>query len=273
MKILKNRTVLGAVCIVLSLIICFALTPLWNAGLTQTTEVVRVTGEIPKGKQITADMVQTVTVGGHNLPDAALTDIGNIVGKYATADLYPGDYVFLSKLSDTPAAENAYLYNLTGEMQAISVTVKSFAGGLSGKLISGDIVTIIAPDYKKQGVTVTPPELQYIEVIAVTASSGNDANTGETPVDGEDAERELPSTVTLLVYPEQAHVLAELEAGGTLHVALCYRGTAENASRFTEAQAEIIMELREAAEDEDDQDASDPEPLTEDAEDTGWEAE
>ena len=49
--------------------------------------------------------------------------------------------------------------------------------------------------YKRQ-------ELQYVEVISVTASSGYDANTGEV-VD----EKELPSTVTLLVTTEQAKVL------------------------------------------------------------------
>ena len=35
MKLFKNRTVLGIFCIVVSLIICFAITPLVNAGLIQ----------------------------------------------------------------------------------------------------------------------------------------------------------------------------------------------------------------------------------------------
>ena len=65
----------------------------------------------------------------------------------------------------------------------------------------------MAPDFKKQGQTVIPPELKYVEVISVTASSGYDANTGEAP--SEDDERELPSTVTLLVSPG-----AEPRAGG-----------------------------------------------------------
>lgn len=91
---------------------------------------------------------------------------------------------------------------------------KSFAEGLSGKLQSGDIVSVIAPDYKQQGQTVVPAELQYVEVISVTASSGYDANTGEPAADEED-DKELPDTVTLLVSPEQAKVLAELEAEGT----------------------------------------------------------
>lgn len=35
MKLFKNRTVLGIFCIAVSLIICFAITPLVNAGLSK----------------------------------------------------------------------------------------------------------------------------------------------------------------------------------------------------------------------------------------------
>ena len=152
-----------------------------------------------------------------------------------------GDYIIPSKLSDAPAAENAYLYSLDGSQQAISVSIKSFAEGLSGKLQSGDIVSVIAPDYKQQGQTVVPAELQYVEIISVTASSGYDANTG-APAD-EEEDKELPDTVTLLVSPEQAKVLAELEAEGTIHLALVYRGDRKNAEKFLAAQDEIILEL------------------------------
>ena len=86
-------------------------------------------------------------------------DTETVIGRFASADMVPGDYIISSKIADAPAAENAYLYNLNGEKQAISVTVKAFANGLSGKLMSGDIVSVIAPDYKKQGVTVIPAEL------------------------------------------------------------------------------------------------------------------
>ncbi len=143
--------------------------------------------------------------------------------------------------AEEPAAENAYLYHLTGEKQAISVTVKAFANGLSGKLKSGDIVSVIAPDYRKQGKTVIPAELQYVEVIAVTANSGYDANTGEELEDG--ADRELPGTVTLLVTPEQSMVLAELEADGKLHLSLVYRGDEKSAGQFLEAQNQMLTEL------------------------------
>ena len=238
MKIFRNRTVIGVLCILLALIICFGVTPLFSRSASEKTEIVRVTKDIKEGDEITAEMVQTVEVGAYNLPQNLMTDKKEVVGKYATADLAAGDYILSSKLSAVPAAENAYLYNLDGTKQAISVTIKSFATGLSGKLESGDIVTVIVADYQGKGETAIPPELQYVEVISVTASSGYDANTGEV-VD----EKELPSTVTLLVTTEQAKVLAELEQDSELHLALVYRGTPENAAKFIAAQDALIQEL------------------------------
>ena len=234
MSFLKNRTVVGVICILLSLLICFGLTPLFNRAVSQKAEIIRVVQPIRAGDKITESMVQTVEVGGYNLPEDVLRQKESAVGKYATADLAVGDYIIPTKLSDAPAAENAYLYNLDGSQQAISVSIKSFAEGLSGKLQSGDIVSVIAPDYKQQGQTVVPAELQYVEVISVTASSGYDANTGEPAADEED-DKELPDTVTLLVSPEQAKVLAELEAEGTIHLSLVYRGDRENAGKFLAA--------------------------------------
>lgn len=245
MKIFRNRTVIGVLCILLALIICFGVTPLFSRSASEKTEIVRVAKDIKEGDEITAEMVQTVEVGAYNLPQNLMKDKKEIVGKYATADLAVGDYILSSKLSTVPAAENAYLYNLDGTKQAISVTIKSFATGLSGKLESGDIVTVIVADYQGKGETAIPPELQYVEVISVTASSGYDANTGEV-VD----EKELPSTVTLLVTTEQAKVLAELEQDSELHLALVYRGTPENAAKFIAVQDALIEELYEEPEPE-----------------------
>lgn len=239
MKIFRNRTVVGVLCILLSLVICFGITPLFTRSASEKATIVRVTAEIHEGDEITASMVQTVEVGAYNLPAGVLTDKNEVIGKYATAELAAGDYILASKLSTEPAAENSYLYNLDGSKQAISVTIKSFATGLSGKLQSGDIVSVIVADYPEDGETTIPAELQYVEIISVTASTGYDANTGEAT--GE--EKELPSTVTFLVLPEQAKVLAELEQVAKLHLALVYRGTADGARQFIEAQDALIEEL------------------------------
>lgn len=220
MNFLKNRTIIGIICIVLSLIICFVVAPLFHQKIGEKTQIVRVIKPIKTGEEIKTDMVKTVEVGGYNLSKTVVRNVDTVIGKFASAALEPGDFILSSKIADEPVAENAY----------------------SGKLQSGDIVSVIAPDYKKQGTTVIPSELQYVEVIAVTANNGSDANTGETNHNTKD-EKELPGTVTLLVTKEQSKILAELEADGTLHLSLVYRGDSENAKKFIEAQSNVLKKL------------------------------
>lgn len=239
MNILKNRTVLGIICIAIALIICFLITPLFNASTSTLTTIVRIKEDLKIGQEITAKDIETVEVGAYNLPNEVIRKAEDIVGKYATSPMTKNEYALSTKISDVPASENAYLYGLTGEKRAISVTIPSFAGGLSGKLISGDIVSIIACDYQEKGETVVPDELQYVEVIAVTDKAGHDEAVTEYKPDGEE-ETSLPATITLLVTPGQANILAQLEAEGEIHVALVYRGTPENCAKFIEAQAKIL---------------------------------
>ena len=115
MKLLKNRTVLGILCIVLSLAICFLVTPLFNQAISQKTEIVRVQKSIKAGDEITKDNVQMVEVGGYNLPGDVMKELGSVVGAYATADLLPGDYVLHSKISEQPPGADTYLYQLDGK--------------------------------------------------------------------------------------------------------------------------------------------------------------
>lgn len=65
MSFLKNRTVVGVICILLSLLICFGLTPLFNQSVSQKAEIVRVVQPIRAGDEITESMVQIVEVGGY----------------------------------------------------------------------------------------------------------------------------------------------------------------------------------------------------------------
>ena len=261
MKFLKNRTVLGVICIALALIICFAITPLFNASKSSTMRIVRVKNDLKIGQEITAKDIEIVEVGAYNLPSEVVKKSEAVVGKYAAAEMFKGEYVLAAKISDTPASENAYLYGLTGEKRAISITIPSFASGLSGKLISGDIVSVIAVDYRETGETIVPDELQYVEVIAVTDKKGNDEETTTIKPDGEE-ETSLPETVTLLVTPEQANILAELEAQGEIHVALVYRGTAENAQKFVDAQEKFLEELKAEKDDEKENNSKPEEPET-----------
>ncbi|WP_432409207.1 RcpC/CpaB family pilus assembly protein [Wukongibacter sp. M2B1] len=64
--------------------------------------------------------------------------------------------------------EYDYLENFTGDRRAIAVTLRNFASGLSGKLQNGDIVSVYVADYGDKKETLSPIELKYVEVLAVT---------------------------------------------------------------------------------------------------------
>ena len=84
----------------------------------------------------------------------------------------------------------------------------------------------------------------------------------------------LASTITVLVTPEQARLLAQLEQKGSIHAALVYRGNREDAEKFLEEQARVLEELyAEEPEETEGEDPTDGESATgeesDDADDTG----
>lgn len=137
MKFLKNRTVLGVVCIVLSLIICFAITPLFNASKSSTMKIVRVKSNLKIGQEITSKDIEVVEVGAYNMPSEVMKNSEDVIGKYASVEMIKGEYVLAAKISDTPVSENAYLYNLTGKKRAISITIPSLRAVFRANLFRG----------------------------------------------------------------------------------------------------------------------------------------
>lgn len=241
-NIFKNRMVIGAVCIVLSMIVCFGITPLFNSGLKAQTDIVRVKADISRGDKITDSMIEVISVGAHNLPADVVKSKDEVLGKYAVYDMVSGDNILSGKLSAEPLTEYEYLTRLDGKKVAVSVTIPSFAAGLSGKLEAGDIISLIAVD-GDTGITKTPPELRYVEVLAATASTGSDKvyKGNENTNEDENPEESLPSTLTLLVNMKQAELLADLEANMTFHATLVYRGSRDNAEKFLTVQEQYFF--------------------------------
>lgn len=236
-KLLKNKTVIGIVAIIAGLLISFLLTPLYNSSLEEKTKIVRVKSEIQRGQAIKEDMLEEVEVGSYNLSENLVFRKSDAVGKYSKQKLYAGESILRSKLSNTPLGKDSYLENLDGSWQAISITVQSFAAGLSGKLLSGDIVSIIATDESQ---TFIPEELKYVKLLAATTEKGNDST--QTEEKKEEEETETVATVTLLVNEEQEKILANYEQNKKMHLALVYRGIEEKAKEFLDYQKQIMEE-------------------------------
>lgn len=232
---MKNRTILGIVCIVLAVTVVFGVTPLVNRASSGRVRIVRMAKDVAQGAKIMDKDVETVAVGGYNLPARVIRNKGAVVGKYAACDIKADDLLLPSKLSDSAGDSDSVLRTLGAGEMAMSVPLDSFAAGLSGKLLGGDIVSVLVTG--KDGAASIPSELRYVRVIAATASNGEDTGNGQAE---DEKTASNPATVTLLVNEVQARLLAGYEATGKLQLILVYRGDARTAETYLKTQREVF---------------------------------
>ena len=232
---MKNRTILGVICFILAIAVMFGVAPLVNKMAASKTNVVRVTADIIQGEMITAEDISIVEVGKTGLQRNAVSDIKTVIGKYATCDIKAGTNILTSYLSDIADSADDVFHTLDGTKQSISITIDSFAGGMSGKLKNGDIVSIVVT---REKTTSIPSELTYVKVITTTTVSGMDKDKLKPDENGI---YELPATVTLLVNKEQAKILANYESDGDMHILLVFRGEEATANKFLEAQEKAFV--------------------------------
>lgn len=233
---MKKRTIIGVICMIAAVAITFLVAPIVNRLTAETDTAIRLSQDVNKGVEITKDMLETVEIKSGSLPSGALTDESQIIGKYASSLLYAGDYLTIEKISGEANTASDVFATLDGTKVAVSVTIDTFAAGLSGKLENGDIISLIIVD-KPTGTASIPAPLRYMKVITTTTSGGIDQ---DSIVKNEDGSYEIPSTVTLLCNTEQAMLLAKYESETTLTVALVYRGSSENAKLFLDKQDEYF---------------------------------
>lgn len=233
---MKNRTLIGIVCIIIAAIVTFGAAPLVNRMSDGRTEIIRMTTDVKQGFIITESDIEKAPVGSFNLPANVIKDKTAVVGKYAATDLKAGDYLMGSKLSNEADSADSVFRLFDGTKQAVSISIGSFAAGLSGKLLNGDVVSIMITSTEKNEAEM-PAALRYVKVITTTTASGTDR---DKLMANENGANELPATVTLLVSMEQAKLLAQHEAKSKIHISLVYRGDAETAQKFLDAQDEYL---------------------------------
>jgi len=238
-KLLKNKFVVGILCIIVGLLIGFVAMPELQNGQGGQISVVRMKKSVSAGEKITVEMVETVSIPKSLLPNG-IDSTAAAIGKYANTELYAGDYLTNEKLSATPEEQNALAAGTKKGKTIVSVTLPSLASGVSGRLLPGDVVTVMAlpktGDINKTlGVepagkissanapAVINPELQYLEVCMVTTKEGANADVNADP--GKDAANNLPVTVSFYATQDQALLLAELEQQGIIHLAFVARGS------------------------------------------------
>lgn len=239
---LNNRFIYGILSIILAVIIAFIAIPAVTSKTSSTTEIVRITVPVTRGTQITAEQVELVEVGGFNIPDAIARKTEDVVGTYAAADLFAGDYILPEKVSSTPLSSDLSLNGIPDGMVAISISTRTLATALSDKLQADDIIRLYHYDDENVLEPVTDiPELRFVKVLSVTDPNG--LNIDYTTPPAEDEEKQRTATITVLATPEQALLLTRYENEGMLHVALISRGNEALTNELLKRQTEILTTL------------------------------
>jgi pilus assembly protein CpaB len=126
----------------------------------------------------------------------------------------------------------------------MSVTIKNLAYGVSGKLMTGDIIRIVSVDNEKNATIYD--ELMFVEVFATTTGGGSH-NINNQPEADENGDFNLPVTITVILQDNlQALRLAECE-NTNLHAIFVSRDETMKET-YIQMQLEILEEIKAAAE-------------------------
>lgn len=239
-KLLKSRIVWASVCIILAVGLFFFLMASFKSQY-KTVSVIKVVQEIKKGDVITDDMIAKTSIVNLDVNPQMVQDEKEIVGRYATTDFSPDDFVLRSKIADSLPSAELKLEELDGSRLAISIQIKSFSAGMSDKLAPGDIVSCVVTT--NEGTSI-PSALTYVEVLTATTANGKDKQHA-----GEQLEEGL-ETITVLATPAQATLLGGYDKTANIHLALVYRGDEEKAAEFIKKQDEVLKAEAEKIEEE-----------------------
>lgn len=264
-SLFRNKMFLGTLCIVLALIIGFAVVPAYNAQTRKTVKVYRAKTTIYEYQAITKDnlssLVEQVEVGAYGLPAGAVKNKNALIGKLAKSTIVQGDNILGGQLMTSDENANEFLNQLSAKgEQAVSVTMPTLASSLSGRIQTGDVVRVLTFEKAaaqsqpassgssfSNGITgnqaqsdttdktpVQYPDLQYLQIVGLSAKDGSPVNGLETTTHSTDGKTNivLPFTVTFACTETQANELAEIEKKNDLYLVFVARG----------AQAEKIIQ-------------------------------
>ena len=116
---MKNRTVLGILCIILAIGLMFGVSPFINRITSGKITVCQVNRKISQGQMITVDDIVKVEIGSYGVKEGVIKNEEQLVGKYAKSDIYPNINIYPEMISDKADSADDIL-NLNGVAMSIS---------------------------------------------------------------------------------------------------------------------------------------------------------
>ncbi len=205
-------------------VITFILVFRYLSGQEQTaaaepmTQVVLARARIPQGTKIGSDLVKTVQFPAKHVPDTALVALQDVVGKFATVDIWPEQMIFAGQVVSDKAG-NELPYRIPEGCRAITVAVNPVSG-VAGHIKPGHYVDVLV-SYKvsdRQDEFRVVTLLQNVLVLAV----GSDMQKKDGV--------QLTESITLAVTPAQAQSVMLAESLGRLKLTLRGAGDGSKAA-------------------------------------------
>ena len=193
-----------------------------------TVQVVVAKEDIPARAVIRESMLKMESVPADRIPDGAVSDIADAVGKPATVPIMQGDVVTTKKILSDPQAAG-FTGMIPANCRAISIPVTDITG-ISGFAKPGDYVDVmlIRKGDKNGGRLDGEIIMQNVLLLAInknaSAETPNEGNGDKKKKAKEDASSKAAAqpmaTATLALRPDDALRLAVAAQSGTIYLVL-----------------------------------------------------
>ena len=256
MRLIKNRLVIGCICIVLAFALGFIGVPFLVDKMSDKVNVVVANQDIPKGTKLEESMFRIIEVSQGDLP-YVMTDLyESITGKastnangntstssifskddstarYASVEISKNDYISKQKITTKIPYKDKELRELGENEYAVTISVSALDASVAGKVRAGDVITpmIISGDGSETKANVYD-EIRYMEIISVSNKDGADISSSNS--------ESLPAVVTLKCNFTQATMLAQLNSSHKIHLAFAAHAESERASDLLKVQSDFF---------------------------------
>ena len=126
MKLFKNKTFIGIICIIIGLTIGFVVIPKASDKANEQVNIVIANTFIEQGEKITADMMDTIEVDKKIAGEKVLSK-DSIIGKYAITNIYTNDFITPYKISEILSSEDLLAIATQKGLRVVSITPASAA--------------------------------------------------------------------------------------------------------------------------------------------------
>lgn len=148
-------------CFLLSVLLLLFAVPITIRQMYPKTEVVCTTNSIEQGAMLDEDDLEVVRMGVYPLSDTVVTDIYDVIGRYAAVDIVSGDILLEEKLSQVPFQDGEAMPLLPEGYETAVAMVRIMEGSEIEALQTGDIIKMNGYD---DGL-IDIPALNFVRVI------------------------------------------------------------------------------------------------------------